>query len=515
MYKKFIRLLALLTFAATASLANTHDKNIELQKRSGFFRFSFDNVKMPNNIQDTGLLGVDYFADLTPNIYGGVGIYGSVTGTQGGLFVLGIGGGLHQVLMPHWYGDAGLFLGGGGGRASLVGGGLMVRPHIGITYEWQTLRLGLHYSYITFPDGKIHSQQIGLDLDTPLDFYYLDSSDGKNTFLTADDIHLPFGKYLTVQRNDFALLIQAYRQRPGTKNNSGAVQDGTMGLVGAEIDHYMTEQIFWWLKAAGAFHGIPNGYMDVLGGLGYHWTLGPQGLALVPQFGIGAGGGGDVDTGGGFLVHPLLGIEYPLTSHFATRLNGGYLWAPKGELSAFTATGELLYHLDLATLADKPMYNTNNPFLTESWRINLLNQTYIHPQRVDSVRSPIQLIAVQFDQLFTPVFFLSYQAAFAYSGKHAGGYATGMLGGGLQTSKKFCNEHLQPFAEVLIGAGGGGGLALGGGALIEPVAGLHYALTQAIGLVASVSEVKALRHDLNTPAVNLGLTIRFDTLNRA
>ena len=448
--------------AAETSIPAADVQEPWLHKQPGFFRFSYDQVKMPQQIKSMGLLGVNYFADITPHIYAGMGTYASVTGKQGGLFTLGVGAGIHHEFARHWWGDIGIYVGGGGGRSSLVGGGLMLRPHIGIAYDWKKLRTGLHYSYIDFPDGQIRSDQIGVTIDIPWDFYYLLPQKNEYSSLDRDHLHYPQGKHLAFQRNDFALLVQAYRQHPGTRNVNGAVQDDTIGLLGAELNHYMTDRVFGWVRTSGAFCGNPNGYMDLLGGLGYRWPLGSGGVALVPMLGAGAGGGGNVDTGGGILLQAQVGVEIPLTSSYAARLSGGYLWAPDGELRAFTATGELLYHLNIATLADKPTDLPVDPYESWNWRVHLLNQTYLRPQRAaNSVTSPINLVAVQFDQMLTPAFFLCYQAASAYSGKGAGGLATGKIGLGVQHTINFLNQHLQPFAEVFLGAGGGGGLALG------------------------------------------------------
>lgn len=513
-YRKIIA--ALMGLAATSSFGLTthkHENKLLLQRQPGFFRFTYESVKMPNGIQNMGLLGLNYYADLTPSVYAGIGTFGAVTGSQGGLFTFGFGGGLHHPLFKQLWGDVGLDIGGGGGRASLVGGGLLVRPHIGLEYDFRWMRVGLQYSYVNFPSGEIHSSQIGLNLDIPYDFYYICYPNLCDSIFKFNDIHLSDGKFLDFQRNDFGLILQAYFQRKGTLNVSGEVQDGTMSVVGAELDHYVTNHGFIWLQAGGAFSGVPNGFMDILGGLGYHAPLGSSGFAIVPQFGVGAGGGGNVDTGGGVLIEPEIGFEVPLTSKFSGRISGGYLWAPQGQLSAATMTGEILYHLDIAT-ANKTYVSNMFCYTTQGWRIELFNQTYVSPQRsISSTRSSIEMIAIQIDQLFTPHFFFSYQGAGAYSGFHAGGYATGMIGPGIQTSA-FCHEHLQPFAQVLIGAGGGGGLALGGGSVIEPVVGLHYALTQSVGLMASVGQIKAINNSLNTPVLNVGMSVRFGTLNR-
>lgn len=501
----------LLSSIASAALPIESDP-IQLKQRPGFFRFSFDSIKMPNNIQDMGLLGVNYFTELNQYAYGGLSGYGSVTGSQGGLFVLGFAGGLHYSFYRNWFADAGLFVGGGGGRSSLVGGGLMVRPHVGLEYNFGIARLGVHYSYVNFPSGLIHSQQIGLDVDIPCDFYYLSTSDQTNSVINITQISLFKDEYLKPNRNDFALLLQAYRQKPGTQNVNGEIQDGTISLIGAELDHYLTDHLFGYLKAAGAYHGIPNGYMDILGGLGIHWEPSAYHFAIVPQLGVGAGGGGNVQTGGGVIIQPQLGLEIPLSSQFAARVSGGYLWAPKGNLKAATATAELIYHLNFMTLGSEPVISLPALLEVQNWRLELFNQTYIHPQRENSnITSNINLIAFQIDQFFTKHIFFSYQAASAYSGDHAGGYATGMIGPGVETNNFF--NHLNLFGEVLVGAGGGGNLSVGGGAIVEPVIGAHVPLTKAIGLIASLSDIHSVQHKLNTPVVSLGLTVQFGMLD--
>ncbi len=513
-YRKFIGLLAGIISATSFAQANTSShRNVWLQQQTGLFSFNFDEIKMPAKIPKMGLLGMNYFANITPVLYGGIGAYGSVTGSQGGLFVLGFGGGLHKEIARNLWGDVGFFAGGGGGKASLVGGGLMLRPHIGLSYAWHAVRLGLHYSYVNFPSGQIHSSQLGLDFAIPFDFYYIAPPFKENSLLKLDDIFISCNKFLDFQLLDFALIMQEYKQHPGTRGVNGALQDGTIKLIGAELDHYFKNQFFWSLKAAGAFGGIPNGYMDILGSLGYHWSL-PYGFALIPQIGAGAGGGGNVDTGGGILIQPQLGIEFPISSDFAFRLSGGYLWSPKGEMRAYMTTGALIYHLDIATARAQASGDLSNSFFKlQGWRFQIFNQTYIRPQRARNARtSAINQIAMQMDQFFSPFFFFSYQAAAAYSGYQAGGLATGMIGPGIQ-SPEF--KHLKLFGEVLVGAGGGGGLGLGGGALVEPIIGLQYAFTPSMGLQVSYSQLKAIHNTLNTPVLNVGFTVHFGTLNRS
>lgn len=512
--KRILGIVSLL-FVTHTNAKESIPSSISLQSIPGFFRFSYDDpVSMPNGIPQMGLLGVDYFTKITPSLYAGFGAYGAVKGTQGGLFTLGIAGGWQQPLWGNVSGEIGFFTGGGGGRSSLVGGGWMIRPHVGLTYAWHSAKLGIYYSAIRFPNGKISSKQAGMALDIPTDFYYLPYRNDQGTVLTLTNVHLLNHLFLDFHRNDFGILLQAYYQRKGTKNTDKQIQDGTIGLVGAELDHYVTDHLFWYLKASGAYHGIPNGYMDVLGGVGYHLTLNQYGMALVPQMGVGAGGGGLVDSGGGVLINPQLGAELSLTRRLALRLSSGYLWSPQGQMHAVPFTALLLYHLNFAKGSQEKHAESIGDYEMQGWRIQALNQTYLHPQRhYGNVRSVINVIAIQIDQLFTPTFFFVYQGAAAYQGDHSGGYATGMIGPGIQTVPLF-KDHVQLFAELLVGAGGGGNLALSGGSIIEPVLGCQVAFNNVIGFEFSLGQLIALKSHLNTPVVNAGLTIRFDTLNK-
>lgn len=485
-----------------------------LYPHTGNFRLNYDPfIKMPHHLQNISLVGIHYLADINPSFYGGIGGYGTVTGTQGGLFTVGMTGGLHHEILPRLWGDIAFFVGGGGGRSSFTGGGLMLKPQAGLAYDMPLGRLGVYYSYIDFPNGEIHSQQVGFQFDMPVTVDYLPPCDRRlGQLLQLETLQPALNEWIHFQRNDFSLLAQGYFQRQGTRNTENHLQAGTIALVGAEFAHYFSGDTFWWLKTAGAFHGIPNGYMDVVGGLGQHVALGASPFALVPQMGLGAGGGGLVNTGGGFLVNPVLGLEWDLFPNYSLRLSSGYVWAPQGQLQAVPLTGELIYHLDVATpstsASDAP---PNGHYYAQGWRIQMFNQTYTRPQRASlPTTSSAELIGVQIDQIFTPWFFMAYQGAGAYSGDHVGGYATGMIGPGIQSETYHC---LQGFAEFLIGAGGGGNLALNGGAIIEPLVGLRYTLSPMIGLQASISDIKALQSDLNTPVIQAGLYVRFDMLN--
>ncbi len=126
----------------------------------------------------------------------------------------------------------------------------------------------------------------------------------------------------------------------------------------------------------------------------------------------------------------------------------------------------------------------------------------------------MHLICVKFDKLLNNYIFLTGQAHSAHSGNYVGGYAAGLVGIGIQ-SKAILNDQLKANAEMLIGAGGGGHLAIGQGSIAQSVIGLTYNFNNYIGVRMSAGKVFALKDDLNNNVIDLGLVINFATLVRS
>src|SRR3990167_5836182 len=171
----------------------------------GFFRTSFEAVAMPQDSPRMGFLSMNYFTEISPWLYGGVGSYEAVSGNQGGFFTLGLGGGVHTPVVNHMQADLGFYAGGGGRQSSLVGGGLMLKPYLGLSYLWRSTRFGLFYSYVNFSDGSIHSSQVGVSIDFLNQFDYFDSKYKNKTFSDLKEIIFPKDNYLVWQREDFSI----------------------------------------------------------------------------------------------------------------------------------------------------------------------------------------------------------------------------------------------------------------------------------------------------------------------
>lgn len=491
-------------FAKTNELVNVSTVPVE-------WRFNFELVNMPDNAErKMGLLGVNYLFDFTRWWYAGVAGYGAVTGERGGLFTLGLETGVQIEFFPDMFIDAGVYAGGGGGRTSLVGGGLMLRPHAGAAYRFEYFKVGVDASKVQFPDGSINSNQVAVNFAIPTDFTYHEATNNDRLYhIDYKDESTP---YFDFTQYYLAALGQAYLQH-SSSDDAGVKDTSSMGLAGVEIGRFLNSSWFAYFKGAGAFSGKHNGYMDIFGGIGYHYVIPalPQ-VALNSRVAAGMGGGGSVDTGGGMLLEPSVGLQYQFLPRVGVEIAGGYLFAPDGKFNTYTVTGKLTYAMLMGDVVTRPVEaNFIDQCYFQSWRVNVFNQTYINAQRKNGVASrTVNLVGIKIDDVLMPHFYVSGQAASAYAGQ-AGGYSSGMLGVGL-LSDLFLANKVDANAEVLVGAGGGGGLDVAGGAIMHPMVGLNFHLTRYLAASATVGRIIALRSGLNANTVNAGLTFNFATV---
>lgn len=490
--------------------ATVHAKP-HLEKMPAEFRFSVESVHMPSAAPSMGLLGFSYLLHFNSWFSAGLGTYSAVTGTMGGLFTVGIETDLHHKLFQRLEWNSGLFVGGGGRSPKTVGGGFMLRPFAGIDYCFDAFKLGLAYSWVVFPSGTISSSQLAFNIDIPTAFYFLRSQGALLDLESLSDVKPPDTQFLHFSHSYFSLIQEDYFQQKGTRGTDGRINDGTLKLLGFEFGHYWNSHWFWSVKTAGAFHGSKHGYMDAFWGLGYGQRLSSFLEALV-QLNLGAGGGGNIETGGGFALNPIAGVNLFFTSSFAAQIAGGYITAPGGNLRAGMLALKLLYFMNTAVLSNAAgPTGGSSPYFLSHLRFRIMNQTYFGPLRTArTTRSNINLIALQPDYFLNPYLYLTGQGAAAYQGDQSGGLASGLVGLGLQT-RYFKN--IAPYFEFLIGAEGGGGLDLGSGAIIQSNLGLQLRFNNYVGAFTSGGWLKALQGSLSIPTLYVGLTFSFDKLN--
>ena len=490
------------------------DQSLQLNDLSTIWRLSFDSIKMPDNDRSMGLLGFYYLAKVSPFINGGIVGYSAISGNQGGLFVLGIEGNIYHRLISKLWINYGLFVGGGGGKVG-TGNGSMIRSQIGLSYDFERFKVGANYSYVSFPDSRIQGKQVGLSIAIPTKFYYTNPN-----FIgrTINDLNMlnHSSSNIVFNRIYMGIIVKNYFQEVATKNTFGEVQDNTIWLTGFELGRFMTKNTYILLKTSGAFKGNPHGYMDFLAGIGYNYPFIAKYLSLTGKITAGSGGGGYVETGGGLLVETNIGLTLNFTPNIAMQIDGGYLNSPYGNLKAISLTSKLLYSIETASIVPTNKSRSAEGIYTfYTWAIRITNQVYRHPKRIHNIANDnVHLICVKFDKLLNKYIFLTGQAHSAYSGNYVGGYAAGLVGVGIQ-SKTIFNDQVKANAEMLIGAGGGGHLAIGQGSIAQSVFGITYNFTNYFSLRMSTGKLFALKDDLNNDIIDLGLVINFATLIRS
>ena len=499
-----LKLLSASMFLVYASYALA-DNQEPLQSQPMSFQMTYQQYNMPNGLQPLGTVTLEGLINFTPNWYGGIGMDNGVTGDHSGYFALNFEGGYqHPIYGPVWM-DLGSKVGAGGGHQTPVGAGLYYQPYAGLSYHFQYFNLGVDYSYVNFPSGSIHSSQAELVLTVPFNFDYANADMTGNIFDTS-------GTNLMMSRDYFGVVGQGYFPASNVTNTSGAIDNGNIQLVGVEMGHYFTAHAFGFIQGTGAVHGHSNGYAAVIVGPGYEIPV-LHSVNLVGKLGLGAGGGAGINTGGGFIVEPTLGLDFLMTPSFSAELDGGYLDAPGGTFDAAIMSLMLKYRFDNAYLADTGSSSVPGQLTYQGWRVRILNETYFNPERTNtSNNNPIQLANVNIDYNLNHYFYLTGQSAFAYSGYDVGGYFSGMIGAGVQLPL-YHDSPLSVFAEALGGAAGGAGLDIGDGAMAEPLIGLNYQVTSSWGLQASVGRLISLQGSFGSTVLNAGVTYRFSTLS--
>jgi hypothetical protein len=455
-------------------------------------RLGYETVKLPGD-EHMGLVGTSYLAELTPGLCVGPAVYGAVSGQRGGLFTVGAEAAVCTVLVGPLSLEAGLYVGGGGGGNAPVGGGLMLRPHADLLWDFGGYRLGVSVSKVRFPSGQIDSTQFGLVFGMNTEFTYLPSGRTPEPYGGSGRTGVGFDRILAV--------AGAYRPGTGTLGVSGAPLASQIGYVGTRADRFYTPNFYGGLEASGAASGGAAGYAEFLGTLGAEWALVPDRFTLGGRVALGMGGGGNLPVGGGLLGKAALDAALRLSRNVSLNLEGGWAKAPQGSFSAPFASLALRWDLDHPQ--GQPTQFTHEEFSGGVETYQLAARKNGPPQSLDNV-------TFKFNRFVSPSFYLSGQVHSAFAG-NAGAFSVGLVGAGAQTH---LGERLLVGAEFLAGAAGGGGVDTGGGAIVQPMAYIGYDLTRSLSLRLGAGKVKAASGPLDSTVVDLTLAFSFGVASR-
>lgn len=499
--KRFFYLLTLIPFFLIAG-----ESTYKLKTLHSRIRFDYQQLSMPNNDASMGLVGVHYDAYANDWLYGGLGSFAAVTGRHGGLTTLGAEVGItHQIYGPIRF-DIGAYYGAGGGGTAAVGTGSLFEPYAGLSYDFDPIHVGLGYRYFNYLNGRIKTSAVGVYVDVPMTLHYANSSYAGIDFNhTIDDDFEGSSPY--AEKDYLALISNNYFPQKNTKNTSGVRKDNTINLLGVEYGHYFNEDGFVFLRADGAYRGTESGYIDVLGGVGYSFDITNHVMLIQPKIALGAGGGGGVDTGGGYLINPELGLLFPIGQHVALQLNGGYLIAPQGDFKGLNASASLQYVMDLGSFNILENNSALNRAYFQGWKMKLGNLTVLKAARDSGQKRNLNLITTDLDFMLGKYAYIAAQAGMARSGG-AANFKTAMAGFGFTT-----NSRVGIYGQALVGAAGGGGFATHQGLVAMPEIGLYANLTQLWSIHAAYGYLKSLEGArFSSSTVNVGISYNFATL---
>ena len=106
-------------------------------------------------------------------------------------------------------------------------------------------------------------------------------------------------------------------------------------LYGAKHRKFINQNLYWGEAGYGALFGKRSGYLE--GGVFIgNMTNGPLDTIIDVRFFTGAGGGGAAPQGGGFIVHPTIGIGKKLSSTLFIMTELGYMHFVNGDISSLS-----------------------------------------------------------------------------------------------------------------------------------------------------------------------------------
>ncbi|MFC1616666.1 hypothetical protein ACFL2K_00435 [Candidatus Margulisiibacteriota bacterium] len=459
-------------------------KFIALESRQDRLRFSFDNIHITNQ-EKMGLLGLHYDWDsfLFEKTYLGFGVFGALTGDRGGFFVGGVTFGYKTELWKGLDLDLGIFAGGGGGASAFPGSGAMLRPHLvlGKKFDFGTISVGIANSNISGKDtGAIITG--GLSFPLYLTIPKIINSEYENK--KSED--------LTTQAIRITPIYTLYFPDSNVlRRDSTDLMSETVPILGLQLDYFLSKALYLSFEPGGAWGGNSDGYGQIFGGVGYLLKINSL-VDLDSKFILGMSGGGGIDTGGGLVVQPLLGINIKLFPSYVWKIMIGKNYTYNAGFQATVFKTGLSWTGDLLMTKDECLIDPKRVNLAV-WDINIGNKIYFPKpglkMKTGRIYEPqIHLFGVQVSTPINNSMNIFGAGYTAYAGE-VGAYAEGWFG--LKTGQNITKKS-KVFAQLALGASGGGGINVGDGLAWEWNIGWESKLLNDLGLNLKYGQMQGL-----------------------
>ncbi len=516
--KKTLFFISLILLAFSGNTQNT--QNLSMLKGTEVntgIRLQYLSVDMPVGqiafpLEDKmGIMSLHYLVYLKDWLYTGIGMKGAAFGDQSGLFTLGVDLGVNKKIYNNLYLDANVHFGGGGGFRSLVNGGAIIQPNIGLQYKAKNFSFGAQYSHFNFFTGVIKSDAISFFIEIPSILKYADYKDAGKKFtgenLSSENFwYRPAVKNVKQVRFNFLYPIRDSREDLVANN---AFLRRTLYVIGFEYQRYLSSNLFLYAHTDTVYKGLTAGFMDLFFGTGYNF-IDTKLINLFGKFGLGAAGG-RIKQEGGFAMFPSAGFDLKLNKNVALSLSGGYLRYLDGSFEAYS-TGFGIKYFGLSGGSKEPFSEKSiRKVKTKGFRIGVENQTLFNVSRRVVFDTNIQSIALKPYYDISKRFYLMGEASFAYDG-NSGGYAHGVFGVGLKTNT-FLNDKVSGFFEFAIGAAGGARVDTEEGIVVRPTIGINYHISDAFTFMISGGQFISPYGSVNSTNLNAGISYNLSFLD--
>lgn len=473
------------------------------------WRTSFELIPIDAD-EDMGLLGIHY--DIFPfyecaNCYMGIGGYSGASGEEGGFFTAGLTAGWLYELSTNLKTDVGIHIGGGGGSdATYPGGGLIVRSHLGLQY-FENYGFNFGVANINFPNTTKQNNS-----DTH--FYFGLTLPDSIWIGSGSNSAAPFAGSRTGFRVSPAFLLYRPTQIPITK--AGTFTAGTRNddipLMGIQLSWH-NGQLFFPLELYGAAGGGVDGYASIFSGVGYVTPVINDLLLLEGKALLGVGGDGRLDTGGGALAHPMLGLRAQIDRNWSVATFLGKVYGLDGKFEATSA------ELSVSWSADRPKSGQNTTAIFDDtifdftkWHGSLANKIYFPKSNIrqtdgEQFDRELHLFGVEMERPFTNYISAVGNTYWAHTG-NIGSYAEGGLGVKVKSQTK----KIDLFALGLLSVAGGGDIEVDKGFLISAEIGIGYKIDNNLFIDLSAGYTQSSEKSFQAEVATIKLRWATDTV---
>ena len=506
--------LSLQSFSQTYNLSDFEGKEMRNSIRLNYILVHQPVDQVGYGLKPTmGFVGFNYNIPLNDWLYTGLGFHTAITGDQGGLFTLGVNLGVNKQIYKNLYFDANIHFGGGGGYRSLVNGGGIIYPNIGLQYKDNGYSFGVQYGYMNFFTGIQKNDNVSFFVEIPTSLRTASYADAKKSFAVNNTSKDEFWKkpaVKSVQQITFDYFFPFGDSRTDASTTPKYKPiDHTLSVLGFEYQRYLTSNTFIYAHVDAMYGGLTAGFMDLFFGVGKNF-IETKYVNFFGKFGIGAAGG-RIYPEGGLTMYPSIGADLKITEKFGLSAHGGYHRSIGGTFEAYTAGFSIKYY-GLSGGISHPFSDEKiTKIKTQGLQLSVQNQTYFDVAKFGIPPSNLQLIALKVNYDLNHRLYITGEASFAYEGK-SGGYAHGIFGLGVK-SNKFLGNRFSTFLELAAGVAGGGRVDSGEGVLVRPTAGINYHLNDDFSFHISGGQMWSPFGNVNSSNINIGLTYGFSILN--